>query len=192
MELNKYRDLPYPQNLWSAVFDRIVEPDEIPVDWEDTLAYLLRESKGERDAEVLRYYFIDKISWSKIACVYGFSRQRTQQICSKVVRMLQKPTKKEVMSYGLEEIKVMHQKQEEENKRAAAVLTLDRLGLSNRSAHCLTAIGVHTVSELVQFTEVDLLKVPSLGRVSLLDIKRCLGRFGLSLSGELPMETMEK
>lgn len=186
MQLNTYKQLPYPQNLWSTVFEKTVDAEEIPGDWEESLMYLLGTLKGKQDKEVVQYYFIDRLTWRGIADIYGFSRQRTQQICQRVVRKLQKPARKQIMLYGLKKIESMRKEQEEVNRRIAATLTMEDLGLSIRSFNCLLQAHIDTVEVLVQCTEADLLKLSMFGRVSLMDIKQCLGRYGLSLYGELP------
>lgn len=54
-------------------------------------------------------------------------------------------------------------------------------GLANRSANCLWAEHIFYIGDLVQMSEVELLRVPNLGKKSLTDIKKVLESHGLML-----------
>ena len=54
-----------------------------------------------------------------------------------------------------------------------------------RSANCLKAETIHYIGDLVQRTEVELLKTPNLGKKSLTEIKDVLASRGLSLGMRL-------
>lgn len=58
---------------------------------------------------------------------------------------------------------------------------VDDLELTVRSANCLKAENVLYIGDLIQKTEVELLKTPNLGKKSLVEIKDVLGQKGLSL-----------
>ena len=58
---------------------------------------------------------------------------------------------------------------------------VDDLELTVRSANCLKAETIHYIGDLVQRTEVELLKTPNLGKKSLTEIKDVLASRGLSL-----------
>ena len=62
---------------------------------------------------------------------------------------------------------------------------VDELELTVRSANCLKAESIYYVGDLVQKTEVDLLKTPNLGKKSLTEIKEVLASRGLSLGVKL-------
>ena len=59
---------------------------------------------------------------------------------------------------------------------------VDDLELTVRSANCLKAEAIHYIGDLVQRTEVELLKTPNLGKKSLTEIKDVLASRGLSLA----------
>jgi DNA-directed RNA polymerase alpha subunit len=61
----------------------------------------------------------------------------------------------------------------------------DDLELTVRSANCLKAEAIHYIGDLVQRTEVELLKTPNLGKKSLTEIKDVLASRGLSLGMRL-------
>jgi DNA-directed RNA polymerase subunit alpha len=50
-----------------------------------------------------------------------------------------------------------------------------------RSANCLKAENIYYIGDLIQRTEVELLKTPNLGKKSLTEIKDVLASHGLSL-----------
>jgi len=62
---------------------------------------------------------------------------------------------------------------------------VDDLELTVRSANCLKAEQVYYIGDLVQKTEVELLKTPNLGKKSLTEIKDILASHGLTLGARL-------
>ncbi|MDX1655506.1 MAG: DNA-directed RNA polymerase subunit alpha [Candidatus Competibacteraceae bacterium] len=81
---------------------------------------------------------------------------------------------------------------EEETPEPAAVnidpillRPVDDLELTVRSANCLKAESIYYIGDLVQRTEVELLKTPNLGKKSLTEIKDVLASHGLSLGMKL-------
>lgn len=62
---------------------------------------------------------------------------------------------------------------------------IDDLELTVRSANCLKAESIYYIGDLVQRTEVELLKTPNLGKKSLTEIKEVLAARGLSLGMKL-------
>lgn len=71
---------------------------------------------------------------------------------------------------------------------------VDDLELTVRSANCLKAEAIQYIGDLVQRTEVELLKTPNLGKKSLTEIKDVLAQHGLSLGMRLenwPPESIE-
>mgnify|MGYP001096706415 FL=1 len=62
---------------------------------------------------------------------------------------------------------------------------VDDLELTVRSANCLKAENLYYIGDLIQRTEVELLKTPNLGKKSLTEIKDVLASKGLSLGMRL-------
>ncbi|MDX1569843.1 MAG: DNA-directed RNA polymerase subunit alpha [Xanthomonadales bacterium] len=79
--------------------------------------------------------------------------------------------------------------EQREEKKAEIDPTLlrpiDDLELTVRSANCLKAESVYYIGDLVQKTEVELLKTPNLGKKSLTEIKDVLASHDLSLGMKL-------
>jgi len=63
--------------------------------------------------------------------------------------------------------------------------SIDDLELTVRSANCLKAESIYYIGDLIQRTEVELLKTPNLGKKSLTEIKDVLAARGLQLGMRL-------
>ncbi len=62
---------------------------------------------------------------------------------------------------------------------------IEELELTVRSANCLKAEQIYYIGDLIQRTEVELLKTPNLGKKSLTEVKDVLAKHGLSLGMKL-------
>jgi hypothetical protein len=71
-------------------------------------------------------------------------------------------------------------------------LPVTSLNLASRATNALTREGVHTVAQLVQRTDADLLGTPNLGRLSLAQVKQALAgrklRLGMVLLPGTPLQ----
>lgn len=74
---------------------------------------------------------------------------------------------------------------EEEEVDPMLLRPVDDLELTVRSANCLKAENIYYIGDLVQRTEVELLKTPNLGKKSLTEIKDVLASRGLHLGMRL-------
>lgn len=73
------------------------------------------------------------------------------------------------------------EEEKEEEVDPALLASVDDLELTVRSANCLKAESIYYIGDLVQRTEVELLKTPNLGKKSLTEIKDVLASRGLAL-----------
>lgn len=71
--------------------------------------------------------------------------------------------------------------EKEEDVDPILLRPVDDLELTVRSANCLKAENIYYIGDLIQRTEVELLKTPNLGKKSLTEIKDVLASRGLSL-----------
>ena len=73
---------------------------------------------------------------------------------------------------------------------------VEELELSVRSANCLQNADIRYIGELVQRSEVDMLKTKNFGRKSLNEIKEILSglglEFGMSLDGFPPRKDLDR
>jgi DNA-directed RNA polymerase subunit alpha len=83
---------------------------------------------------------------------------------------------------GKEEVKT---EQPEADVDPILLRPVDDLELTVRSANCLKAESIYFIGDLIQRTEVELLKTPNLGKKSLTEIKDVLASRGLSLGMRL-------
>ena len=85
----------------------------------------------------------------------------------------------------LTRVQEQHKEEEEVLIDPIMLRPVDELELTVRSANCLKAENANYIGDLVQKTEVELLRTPNLGKKSLNEIKAVLGSHGLSLGMEL-------
>ncbi|MDR2047797.1 MAG: DNA-directed RNA polymerase subunit alpha [Clostridiales bacterium] len=71
-----------------------------------------------------------------------------------------------------------------DRKHKLLEMSIEDLDLSVRSYNCLKRAGIHTVEDLTQKSEDDMLKVRNLGRKSLEEVIKKLEDMGLELSGK--------
>ncbi len=97
----------------------------------------------------------------------------------------------------LDETTVAESEQEVQEPTVDPILLrpVDDLELTVRSANCLKAENIFLIGDLIQRTEVELLKTPNLGKKSLTEIKDVLATRGLSLGVRLenwPPENLDE
>ncbi len=85
----------------------------------------------------------------------------------------------------LEGEKESEPEQKEDQIDPVLLRPVDDLELTVRSANCLKAENIYYIGDLIQRTEVELLKTPNLGKKSLTEIKDVLASRGLSLGMRL-------
>ncbi|WP_185232124.1 DNA-directed RNA polymerase subunit alpha [Teredinibacter franksiae] len=85
----------------------------------------------------------------------------------------------------LEGEKEVEPEQKEDQIDPVLLRPVDDLELTVRSANCLKAENIYYIGDLIQRTEVELLKTPNLGKKSLTEIKDILASRGLSLGMRL-------
>jgi len=85
----------------------------------------------------------------------------------------------------LRDIREPEVKEEKPEFEPILLRPVDDLELTVRSANCLKAESIHYIGDLVQKTEVELLKTPNLGKKSLTEIKDILASRNLSLGMKL-------
>ena len=79
----------------------------------------------------------------------------------------------------------VEEKEEKEKLNPILLKPIDELELTVRSANCLKAENIQYIGDLIQRTEVELLKTPNLGKKSLNEIKGVLSEMGLTLGVRL-------
>jgi|DEB0MinimDraft_10_1074344.scaffolds.fasta_scaffold24464_2 DNA-directed RNA polymerase subunit alpha len=59
--------------------------------------------------------------------------------------------------------------------------SIDTLPITVRAVNCLKSEGINTVEQLLSMTEVELMKIPLLGKLSLKSIRNALAESGLTI-----------
>ena len=80
-----------------------------------------------------------------------------------------------------EEEEATFPEEEEDDSSKVLDMTIEDLDLSVRSFNCLKRAKIHTVADLAEKTEDDMMKVRNLGRKSLEEVKKKLEELGLTL-----------
>ncbi len=86
----------------------------------------------------------------------------------------------ELSETEIEEDFMVERKSEEKNRNLEK--PIEDLDLSVRSYNCLKRAGIHTIGELIEKTEEDMMKVRNLGKKSLKEVKQKLEEMNLSLA----------
>ena len=86
----------------------------------------------------------------------------------------------ELSEKAAEEDFMMERKNEEKTRNLEK--PIEDLDLSVRSYNCLKRAGIHTLGELIEKTEEDMMKVRNLGKKSLKEVKEKLEELNLSLA----------
>jgi DNA-directed RNA polymerase subunit alpha len=90
----------------------------------------------------------------------------------------------EIGDKTVDEVEVSEEAEKEsvdEELAAKLAMPMAALELTVRSSNCLESEHIETVGQLMQMTEVDLLKIRSFGKTSLREVRRKLADIGLSL-----------
>ncbi len=69
----------------------------------------------------------------------------------------------------------------DEKKEKVLEMTIEELDMSVRSFNCLKRADIHTVEDLINKTEDEMIKVRNLGKKSLEEVKQKLEALGLGL-----------
>ncbi len=85
------------------------------------------------------------------------------------------------LAEGISETQSIMAETKDNAKEKVLDLTIDELDLSVRSFNCLKRAGINTVEDLINKSEMDMMKVRNLGRKSLEEVIAKLASFGFAL-----------
>ncbi len=85
------------------------------------------------------------------------------------------------LAEGISETQSIMAEKSDNAKEKVLDLTIDELDLSVRSFNCLKRAGINTVEDLINKSEMDMMKVRNLGRKSLEEVIAKLASFGFAL-----------
>ena len=150
-------------------------------------------SMSERDQNLLVDRIIKHMLYTKLSKKYGISPSRIKQIIAKFWDRIAIRLSAFDRRFGrreteliaeLIEIKLYNPSAVGELVKANSTYTLAAYGFSERVKKCLNQSGIHTVDELAQKSENELLKTRNLGRKCIQEIKTILSSYGYSLKRE--------
>ena len=156
------------------------------------------ETLTEREADILRKRYRDKMTLRAIGDIQGVGQERIRQIEAKALRKMRHPARSNMMLAvplsDVREIEARYQKLRREYEQLAKELALfagksvevmtehkalmqtplDELGLSVRPHNCLRRAGKQTLQDIATMSEGDLMQVKNLGKRSVLEVLECL------------------
>lgn len=196
----------YPFNLAFRIFDDEYKARDISVNG----LFRTIASLGEREQEVLRMRFDERLTLEQCGKRLDITRERIRQIEAKAIRKLRHPSR--VREFTSVPMTALAEKQAdydrlafeydrlakafelvagkkaesstvEEIARAADVFNIpvDDLGLSVRAYNALRRVGKDTLGDIAEMTESQLYKVRNLGAKSRKEVRDVLASYGLAL-----------
>lgn len=212
-------DLDYPLNLIAAVFELDFDNeddaalfDELSLidDIAGSVEYVLY-TLTEREKKVLKYRFVEKLTYEIAAKSESVTRERIRQIEVKALRKLRHPDRAKYLKYGvkniIQRVSEDYYKQFCElegklielcrinEKTADEIISdarlkakykseeLEELGLSVRSYNCLKRAGCDNIRDIAKLGCEGLKKVRNLGDHSLKEVTKKLEEYGYKIIG---------
>lgn len=183
------------------------EDAHAPVLYWPNLDDVISSALDDRQQKVIFMRYKEGMTYQAIGNELGLSMERIRQISKIARRKLRCPQqylrlaaipaieseklKGEILNLTTQNKKLIKQNmrlQKEVEKyrlKKQSQLDLDSpvevLGITSRTRNCLTANGIEKVGQLIKCSEDTLYRFRHLGKVSLLDIKTALGRYGYEL-----------
>jgi len=151
----------------------------------------------EREALVLykRFAFngYDFCTLKAIGLDFGVTGNRIRQIESKALRKLKHPSRNRCMRENRRMAEIQEENRQLAIKRAKEDqierelyykqhnISIDEFNFACRTRNCLMNSNIRNISDLLRWSEKELLKLPNFGRRSLNEIKGVLANIGLEL-----------
>lgn len=135
-----------------------------------------------RNVKILKAIEVGGQSLAQIGRDFGLSRSQIAMIRNRARRRLSHPAL--IGKYGkMSELPAINPCVARSDEEVSSYLEkhIDDIEFSVRTHHALINANIDLISELVQKTEAELLRIPNLGRKSLNEIKEVLNYMGLRL-----------
>ena len=198
----------YPENLIETLFinEPHIDTEYIVKNFEVNISEILA-TIPQREADILMKRFRDGMTLKEIASIYRLSQDRIRQLESKAIRRLRVPSRLYKLRYGVDVLQL-----QDDIKKLTAELVLKKQTLlsqlanpelidvteqevreytkiehfdfSVRTFNCLKRGGIDTLGELLNHTDMQLLRIRNLGRKCLLEIITKLQEHGFELKKE--------
>lgn len=196
----------YPFNLAFRIFDDEYKARDISVNG----LFRTLASLGEREQEVLRMRFDERLTLEQCGKRLDITRERIRQVEAKAIRKLRHPSR--VREFSSVPMTALAEKQADYDRLAieydrlakafelvagkeasrdtvetmakavdAYNIPVDALGLSVRTYNALRRVGKDTLGDIAEMTESQLYKVRNLGAKSRKEVRDVLESYGLTL-----------
>ena len=173
------KDIPSDKTLW-RVGAAIVEHFR-------NRRFLNALYKDERLADIMFRYFSGE-TLEQIGGVYGLTRERIRQLCKKgiyrLMGMLSYFTK-DVVEMKVDKDALAEIKSATAEKESAlldaGMVGLESMGFPRRALNVFKEQGINNVAQLSRMSRVDLMRLPNLGRKTLVEIIKVIGKYNLEL-----------
>lgn len=196
----------YPFNLAFRIFDDEYKARDISVNG----LFRTLASLGEREQEVLRMRFDERLTLEQCGKRLDITRERIRQVEAKAIRKLRHPSR--VREFSSVPMTALAEKQADYDRLAieydrlakafelvagkeasrdtvetmakavdAYNIPVDALGLSVRTYNALRRVGKDTLGDIAEMTESQLYKVRNLGAKSRKEVVDVLASYGLTL-----------
>ena len=185
--LRNYKNLPWPTNLWSAIFCQELTSEQLPADWELVLEYAVDTIKSHKCQEIVLYFFRDGKTLREIGSIYGNTNEAIRQHLEQALRTFRHPSRVIFFQSGMEAGRRTlwaTSKPRPQTPDPADPESIDRLNLSARSWNCLKRHGINTIVQLSGLTANELLSFRNMGATSVREIQAKLADHGLTLHPE--------
>ncbi len=206
MDKTKITAAEYPRNLLEAVFRNHEQeaPAEITPDICAGVEYALTLLE-ERDGEVLRMRYKEKMTLAQIAEILGVQSERVRQLEMRGLRRLYEPQRRIYIKYGIVGFIKRNRETAYQNgykkgydegyreglddaprgiaKEGFSVniysLPVESLWLSAKTCECLVEAGYPTIRDLVLLNEKEIIHMDGLTVKRRLEVARGLERYGI-------------
>lgn len=178
----------FPCNLISRVLGKPVVEAELPADIEESLQFAYSLLSSPNAEKVITWYFKDGLTQAEIAEKLQCTGTRIYEILKISVKELSLGSRRMLFTHGYTycvDKKVVGPWLLGMNQQVDPALYLDlhviELGLGTYTVNSLARRNIKTVRDLIQYTELELERIPKLGPQRLLMIKARLAELCLSL-----------
>lgn len=178
--LSTYKSLGWPLNLWSTVFKKEITEEDLPVDWEQALEYVLNTIGKDYHVDAICRYYRDNETWHGIGNDCGTTRETIRQRATRALELMRQPSRSIFLSYGYQKGLSMLK----DEKGVTATPETDDIAsliLSERALNGLRRGNILTITQLTRCTEAHLHGLRNIGPKTIEEIKLSLAERGFHL-----------
>ena len=176
MDTRLYRNKPYPINLYLTVIDGVEmlkDIDFVPINIESNINTVL-DTLTEREADCIRFYFRDRMTFNEISKVFDISISRANNITAKAIRKLRHPSRLRIISGINNDFD-----KDFANQNVDIYKSINDIDLPEKTIELLSKEYIFTIKDILSLCVRDIEKVVS--TVSLITICAKMTSIGLYL-----------